>query len=68
MATWHNEGTHIDIGAIEALREAQLAVQYKETTVSGTKDEWSCQFASHPIHAQIKYGMTPRTPEPLSIK
>lgn len=66
IATWHNEGTHIDIGSIQALREAQLAVKYKATTVSEIKDDWSRQFASHPIHAQIKYSTTPRTPKPLN--
>jgi len=68
IATWHNEGTHIDIGSIEALCEAQGRAQHKAAAISETKDDWSRQFASHPIHAQIKYGMTPRTPEPLPIK
>jgi mannose-1-phosphate guanylyltransferase len=67
IATWHNEGTHIDIGSIEALREAQFLAQYKVTTFSETNDEWSLQFASHPIHAQIKSGVTPRIQESLSI-
>lgn len=66
IATWYNEGTHIDIGSIEALREAQLAVQYKATTVSETKDDWSLQFAAHPIHAQIKCGITPRIQESVT--
>ena len=59
IATWHNEGTHIDIGSIEALREAQSLAQYKAITFSETNDDWSLQFASHPIHAQIKSGVTP---------
>jgi len=67
IATWHNELTHIDIGSIEALREAQAVPKYKTTTVSSA-DDWSVRFASHPIHAQINYGITPRTPEALPIK
>ncbi len=65
IATWHNEGTHIDIGSIEALREAQAAASYEAAAISEIKDEWSKTFASHPIHAQIKFGITPRTPEPI---
>jgi mannose-1-phosphate guanylyltransferase len=68
IATWHNEGTHIDIGSIEALRQAQLAIQYNAMSVSQTKDDWSEKFASNPIHAQISYGITPRTPEPLPTR
>jgi len=61
IATWHNEGTHIDIGTIEALREAQGRAQHEAAGISEKNDDWSVQFASHPIHAQIKYGITPRT-------
>ena len=60
IATWHNEGTHIDIGSIEALREAQAAASYEAAVISETKDDWSRQFAFHPIHEQIKRGITPR--------
>ena len=63
IATWHNEGTHIDIGSIDALREAQTLIQHRATCVSETSDDWSIKFASHPIHAQIKCGITHRTPE-----
>ena len=66
IATWHNEGTHIDIGSIEALREAQARVPHEAAAISEIKDEWSKTFASHPIHAQIKYGITSRTPEALN--
>jgi mannose-1-phosphate guanylyltransferase len=66
ISTWHNEGTHIDIGSIEALGEAQVRAPYKAAAIIETKDDWSLQFASHPIHAQIKYGIKPRTPEPLN--
>ena len=66
IAAWHNEGIHIDIGSIEALREAQAAASYEAVAISETKDDWSLQFASHPIHAQIKCGATPRIQEPLT--
>lgn len=60
IATWHNDGTHIDIGSIEALREAQRTVRYEAIAAFKTNDDWSLQFASHPIHAQIKSGVTYR--------
>jgi mannose-1-phosphate guanylyltransferase len=66
IATWHNEGTHIDIGSIEALCEAQGRAQHKGAAISETSDEWLLKFASHPIHAQIKHGVTPRIQEPLT--
>jgi mannose-1-phosphate guanylyltransferase len=62
IATWHNEGTHIDIGSIEALREAQARVSHEAAAISEIKDDWSEKFASHPIHQQINFGITPRTP------
>ena len=64
-ATWHNEGTHIDIGSIEALREAQARVPHEAAARSEINDDWSLQFASHPIHTQIKCGITLRTTESL---
>lgn len=67
IATWHNERTHIDIGSIEALREAQGAVSYGASTTLETTDDWSLQFASHPIHAQIKCSAKPRTTEPPTV-
>ena len=63
IATWHNEHTHIDIGSIDALREAQSVVQRKVTNVSETNDDWSRHFASNPIHAQIKFTITSRIQE-----
>lgn len=65
IATWHNEGTHIDIGSIEALHDAQALLPNEAAAISEIKDDWALQFASHPIHAQIKCGITPRTTEPL---
>ena len=65
IATWHNEGIHIDIGSIEALREAQVRVPHETAAISEIKDDWSLQFASHPIHAQINCGVIPRIQEPL---
>lgn len=59
IATWHNSGVHIDIGTIEALREAQSAVQYKDQTAGEKKDAWSLQFSNHPIHVQVKCGVSP---------
>ena len=54
IATWHNKGTHIDVGSIEARREAQAAVQNRTLEAIETNDDWSRQFAAHPIHTQIK--------------
>lgn len=65
ITTWHNKGTHIDIGSIEALHEAQVRAPQRAVAISETSDEWLLKFASHPIHTQIKYDTTPRTPEPL---
>jgi mannose-1-phosphate guanylyltransferase len=66
IATWHNEGTHIDIGSIESLRDAQATVLHEAAARGEPKDEWSEKFASHPIHAQIKYGLSPRILESLT--
>jgi len=66
IATWHNEGTHIDIGSIEALREAQCTFSHLATAAFDTNDDWSREFASHPIHSQINCGITPGTPQPLN--
>jgi len=60
IATWHNDGTHIDIGSIEALREAQAAVSQKARAANEPNDDWSLEFASHPIHTRIQYGIPPR--------
>ncbi len=67
IATWHNEGIHIDIGAIEALLEAQATVPPEAASTSKINDDWSLQFASNPIHAQIKCGLTTRTSESSTI-
>jgi mannose-1-phosphate guanylyltransferase len=64
IASWHNEGAHIDIGSIEALREAQAIVPYEAAAISETNDDWALEFASHPIHEQIMSGITPRILEP----
>lgn len=58
IATWHNDGLHIDIGSIEDLREAQYSVQHKLDINEVKIDDWSLQFLNHPIHDQIKRGMT----------
>jgi mannose-1-phosphate guanylyltransferase len=63
IATWHNDGTHIDIGSIESLCEAQAAVSHEAAIKIETEDDWSRQFASHLIHAQIKCGVAPQTPK-----
>lgn len=59
IATWHNKGTHIDIGSIESLRKAQAMVPHEAVARSEIKDDWSRNFAFHPIHAQIKCGRIP---------
>jgi mannose-1-phosphate guanylyltransferase len=66
IATWHNRGTHIDIGSIESLCAAQAMVPHETAARSETKDDWSEKFASHPIHTQIKSGLSPRTLESLT--
>jgi len=63
IATWHNSGTHVDIGSIEALREMQATVLCEAAAAFDTNDEWSQKFASHPIHDQIKRGITIRSQE-----
>jgi mannose-1-phosphate guanylyltransferase len=52
IATWHNGGVHIDIGTVEALREAQAVAQ---TNIQATpvKDAWSLNFSKHAIHKQL---------------
>ncbi len=66
IATWHNKGTHIDIGSIEALREVQVRAPQRTAAISETNDDWAEKFASNPIHAQIECSVTPRTPESLT--
>jgi len=67
IATWNNGGTHIDIGSVEALREAQFTAPFEVTADFETNDDWSRQFASHPIHAQIKSGVIPRAQESSTV-
>jgi len=65
IVSWLNKGTHIDIGCIEALREAQVFARHRTEISSETNDHWALAFASHPIHMQIKYGMTSSIQEAL---
>jgi len=55
IATWHNNQVHIDIGTIESLREAQNS-QFLNLSIGGAteEDDWKREFASHPIHQQLK--------------
>jgi mannose-1-phosphate guanylyltransferase len=57
IATWHNEGTHVDIGSIEALRKSQPLGPPQGGAISPSNDDWSVNYASHPIHEQIKFGI-----------
>jgi mannose-1-phosphate guanylyltransferase len=63
IVTWHNEGIHVDIGSIEALRKLQATVAYEAAAAFDTNDDWLRKFASHPIHDQIKCGITLRIHE-----
>lgn len=66
IAAWHNNCTHIDIGSIEGLLEAESVAprEIKATTIK--RDNWSLKFASHPIHNQIKFGITAETQESIT--
>ncbi len=55
IATWHNNGIHIDIGSIEALQRSQVEAKLDPRTVNFLDDEWSQKFLSHPIHNLIKF-------------
>lgn len=66
ITTWHNEGIHIYVEAIEAPREAQAIVSPEAAFKSKINDDWSLQFASNPIHAQIKCSLITRTSESLT--
>jgi len=68
IATWHNQGTHIDIGSIHALRKAQSLALREPLTTNSTDDDWQREFASHPIHQQIRFGITTKEENPLSIE
>jgi mannose-1-phosphate guanylyltransferase len=57
IATWFNQNTHIDIGSVKTLYQAQLISSTKGVTRLEELDEWSREFASHPIHKQIQFGM-----------
>jgi len=62
IATWHNIQTHIDIGSIEALHEAQKS---QNTQISMRDDieidDWEKMFANHPIHQQLKSAFNLKT-------
>ena len=57
IVTWRNEGIHIDIGSIQALREAQISTSKDAASLNNIHDDWTKRFASHPIHQQIKLGV-----------
>ena len=65
IATWHNKKTHIDIGSIEALREAQSLVHTEFSQTSLVADEWQRDFAAHPIHQYIRFGMPSEKDRPI---
>jgi mannose-1-phosphate guanylyltransferase len=53
IATWHNQGVHIDIGSIHALRQAQSLALAERLGFDQPTDDWQSAFAAHPIHQQI---------------
>lgn len=57
IATWHNSGTHVDIGSIESLRMAQDLADSDQTVEVDSSvaidDAWMIAFARHPIHQLI---------------
>ena len=57
IVIWRNEGIHIDIGSIQALREAQTLASKDAASRDNIDDEWAKRFASHPIHQQIRLGV-----------
>jgi mannose-1-phosphate guanylyltransferase len=50
IATWKNNGVHIDIGSFEALKQAQAAANLGAMKVDLLDDQWSHKFLFHPIH------------------
>jgi mannose-1-phosphate guanylyltransferase len=54
IATWHNQGVHIDIGSIHALRQAQSLALSGRLRSDPPSDDWQRVFAFHPIHQQIE--------------
>jgi mannose-1-phosphate guanylyltransferase len=54
IATWHNQGVHIDIGSIHALRQAQSLALSERLAFNPPEDDWQSAFALHPIHQQIE--------------
>jgi mannose-1-phosphate guanylyltransferase len=50
--TWHNSNLHIDIGSINALREAQLSKQTSDK-IKYQNDEWDKTFKSNIIHEKL---------------
>ena len=57
VATWHNKGTHLDIGFIQALREAQTKASSMPRSETAISDEWSLTFNANPIHEEIRSGI-----------
>jgi mannose-1-phosphate guanylyltransferase len=55
IATWHNQGVHIDIGSIHALRQAQSLALPEGLGSDPPEDDWQRAFALHPIHHQIEF-------------
>lgn len=50
IATWENDGVHIDIGTVDALMTAN---NYSKKKCS-VKDQWLEEYHGHPIHSFIK--------------
>lgn len=57
IATWRNMGIHVDIGSIEALRNVQSLPLRDVSLLDSVDDDWEKNFASHPIHQQIRCGI-----------
>jgi mannose-1-phosphate guanylyltransferase len=66
IATWHNKGTHIDIGSIEALRDASNLAKRGAQPLSKS-DGWAVWFDDHPIHEQLGLCNEPQLQEGSSI-
>lgn len=54
IATWHNQGVHIDIGSIHALRQAQSLAFSVCLAFNPPEDDWQSAFALHPIHEKLE--------------
>jgi mannose-1-phosphate guanylyltransferase len=62
IATWHNQGVHIDIGSIHALRLVQSLALPEGLGSDPLDDDWQRAFASHPIHQQIELALAQPIP------